>query len=212
MAVRKQDIDNVKNRLLVASNEIKNRIQKCELAKQELDEVELNLNIYKTILEQSEVTISELKIFCKAVETYIAHKKNNSKELIKDAIKLAKSVINSTEDYSVVIEDDVFTILNSQGLPLKEADGMGFCSLLSAFLSIMILKATGTSTIVLDERFAFVRADKTALLANMLANFEDSMQFICIEQKPEIKNAAKKVYTIEKVGKVTRIANTHVNE
>lgn len=170
--------------------------KKCNKEKRELAEREIELE--KEIADISSANRT-LKFLVKQIDTYLNQKKLKAETFIQDAINISKSIIPSTEEYRVILNDKELKIVSREGQEIEEADGQGFASILAAMILIQIILFTQSRpTLVLDEKFAAVRADKTALLADLLEAYKDKVQFIIIEQKPEIEAFAETVHEVYK--------------
>jgi hypothetical protein len=146
--------------------------------------VALSINI-----EKLETLLSELKVLTDTVSTYTAERRASSLNAVKNALMAAGNVVPASNKQVVFqMKQGEAWFETMDGLSLDRVEGSGYRAVLSMFMRTVFLHSNQQflQTLILDEIFAKLSPERSAILSTYLPLLGESIQIISIEQKPEV--------------------------
>lgn len=149
---------------------------------EQLDKFEKSLNAINYMIDYLKPIVVDL-------EQYIGEKKKESLQNINNAIRLSGEIIkDATEGIHFEIDGDEAWLATPDELEVDLVEGGGFRQISSNFIRTVVLDSNlnTLNTLMLDEVFALVSPENSAVLSLYLNVMCQNMQIISIEQKPQV--------------------------
>jgi hypothetical protein len=160
-----------------------------ENEKNSKDRVRLQDSIiqYGAAVKKLSTIESELKNILKICEIYLAKKQSQTMQSINEAIANGNAVIPSAGEFHLEIGDNSARLKNEDGVDVYDAEGSAYAVTESFFLRLAIAMNTDLqNTFLLDECLSTLSQESSANISKLITESAKTMQFILIEQKPEV--------------------------
>lgn len=143
----------------------------------------------------------------KICRKYLADKRDEAFEDIKEAILMGNSIITSASKYHLEIGDKTASIVNEYGVDVYESEGSAYTATVSFFARIAVVENTGLqNTFFLDEALTHLSPESSANLSHLLLEKSKTCQLVLIEQKPEVfAQGVSKRYFVYKNGEYSEL-------
>ena len=151
--------------------------------------------------------IENLKPLVGTTERYLAERKESSLQNLNNALRMAGDIVqDAMSGIRISIDKESATIVDEEGGLVQTMEGGGYRQISSAFLrhAILSMAPEYLHTVFLDETFALVNDENSAVLSSYLQLMSKSTQIISIEQKKEVYSNVDHIsYTFSKAEKVS---------
>lgn len=166
---------------------------------------------YGTAVKTLATVESELKNILKICEIYLAKKQSQTMQSINEAIANGNAVIPSAGEFHLEIKDNAARLKNEDGVDIYDAEGSAYAVTTSFFLRLAIATNTDLQkTFLLDECLSTLSQESSANISKLIVEASKSMQFILIEQKPEVfAHGVDKRYLVTKNDKYSEVREVH---
>lgn len=175
---------------------MRNRLVECDLHIKETEENSKKLgeltglrDTYKSNVVSCQQVIDSLKPMIEDVQSYITDKRKDSKTKLNNALRVAGEIVPAAVNgIKFEIEGDEAWLQTPNGAYVDRSEGSGYKGTTSVLLRSIVLAANPDKlqTMFLDEPFAKLSNERTALLSQYLPILLADQQVILIEQKKEI--------------------------
>jgi len=149
---------------------------------EKLQTLEENIYLCKEVLDNVKPLLND-------VQDYIAERRRESMQNINNALRMSGEIIqDASEGVYFQLEGDEAWLATSDGLIVDAVEGGGYRQISSTFLQSVVLNVNPNTlhTLILDEVFALVSPENSAILSEYLSVLCKTTQIISIEQKPQV--------------------------
>lgn len=147
-------------------------------------------------------------------QDYVVKRRKQSMQRINRALQMAGEIIqDSTEGIYFQMDGDEAWLSTPDGLEVDMVEGGGYRQISSTFIRSVIANTTDDTlnTLMLDEVFALVSPENSAVLSLYLNVICQDMQVISIEQKPQVySNIDCVAYKFNKIGKFSEFTKSEI--
>jgi hypothetical protein len=147
------------------------------------------IGFYTRFVRSSAIALTKLKSLITDTLEYTTERRAQSMLAVKQAIRRAGNIVPASgRDVEWKMSDGEAWFETADGLYLDRVEGSGYRATLSMFMRGVYLRLNPgyLNTLILDEVFAKLSAERSVVLASYLAALGENMQIISIEQKPEV--------------------------
>lgn len=165
------------------------RIKQTEENETKVARLKDNLDKYNQAIMKLQFLLAELKPLIADIVEYTTERRSHSALAIKQALMVAGNIVPaSSQGIKFQMENGEAWFETSDGLSLDRVEGSGYRATLSMFMRNVFLRSNPQylQTLILDEIFAKLSPERSAVLSTYLPVLGESMQIISIEQKPEV--------------------------
>lgn len=165
------------------------KISQTEANKKKEEELKSNYRIYSTVQKQLTAVMQIMKLACADLTEYTTQRRAESTNAIQMALMHAGNIVpSSNAGIKFKMENGAAWFETTDGLSLDRTEGSGYKSTLSMFMRHVFLTANPAflQSLILDEVFAKLSPERSAVLSTYLSLLGQNMQIISIEQKPEV--------------------------
>lgn len=175
---------------------------------EKLQTLEENISLCKEVLEHVKPLLND-------VQDYIANRKKESMQNINNALRMSSEIIpDSAEGVYFQMDGDEAWLSTADGLIVDAVEGGGYRQTSSTFIRSVILNSNPEvlHTLILDEVFALVSPENSAILSVYLDLLCKTTQIISIEQKPQVySNVDSIMYHFIKGDQYSEVRKEHIN-
>jgi hypothetical protein len=133
--------------------------------------------------------LGELKTLIDEISIYTTERRASSQNAVKQALFASGNIVPASDKQIVFqMKQGEAWFETSDGLSLDRVEGSGYRAVLSMFMRTVFLMSNKQflQTLILDEIFAKLSPERSAILSTYLPVLGESIQIISIEQKPEV--------------------------
>ncbi|MDR1523240.1 MAG: hypothetical protein LBS29_04750 [Endomicrobium sp.] len=157
--------------------------------KEKVKKIKDAIIVYNDILDKFSFVEKELKQMIEDLTEYVGDKKKESLYTIAQVLLAVGNIVPaSSQDIRFKMEDGEAWFETSDRMSLDRVEGSGYRAVLSMFMRNVFLQLNPQymRVLILDEIFAKLSPERSAVLSTYLGMLGESMQIISIEQKPEV--------------------------
>jgi DNA repair exonuclease SbcCD ATPase subunit len=140
-------------------------------------------------IKDTDTLIEKLKMLIEDVSTYTSDRRASSVNAVKQALMAAGNIVPASSKQIVFKMDQGEAWFETKdGLSLDRVEGSGYRATLSMFMRSVFMQTNPQylQTLILDEIFAKLSPERSAILSTYLPLLGENIQIISIEQKPEV--------------------------
>ena len=165
------------------------RIKQTEENESKLKKLRENIEAYTKIISNQESSLAKLKPLLEDIQRYTTDRRKQSLNSIQQVLMSAGNIVPaSNSKITFKMENGEAWFETEDGLSLDRTEGSGYRATLSLFMRNVFLRSNPQylQTLVLDELFAKLSPERSAILSTYLSVLGQHTQIISIEQKPEV--------------------------